>query len=66
MRGDCVYMQVLVQMYLKGWDNRTLAEKTGMTCFAERISIAAYPLPEERTAVCLLPEGHIAVYRVFV
>ena len=31
MRGDCVYMQVLVQMYLKGWDNRTLAEKTGMT-----------------------------------
>lgn len=31
MRGECVYMQVLVQMYLKGWDSKTLAEKTGMT-----------------------------------
>ena len=31
MRGDCVYMQVLVQMYLKGWDNRILAEKSGIT-----------------------------------
>ena len=31
MRGDCVYLQVLVQMYLKGWDSRMLAEKTGLT-----------------------------------
>ncbi len=31
MRGDCVYMQVMVQMYMKGWDSRTLAEKSGMT-----------------------------------
>ena len=31
MRGDCVYLQVLVQMYLRGWDSRTLAEKTGLT-----------------------------------
>ena len=31
MRGDCVYLQVMVQMYLRGWDSRTLAEKTGLT-----------------------------------
>lgn len=31
MRGDCVYLQVLVQMYLRGWDSRTLAEKAGLT-----------------------------------
>ncbi|MBR3106329.1 MAG: hypothetical protein IKH30_03975 [Clostridia bacterium] len=31
VRGDCVYMQVMVQMYMKGWDSRTLAEKSGMT-----------------------------------
>ena len=31
MRGDCVYMQVMLQMYLKGWDSRMLAEKSGIT-----------------------------------
>ena len=31
MRGDCVYLQVLVQMYLRGWDSRVLAEKAGLT-----------------------------------
>ena len=30
MRGECVYLQVMVQMYMKGWDSRTLAEKSGM------------------------------------
>ena len=30
MRGECVYMQVMVQMYMKGWDSRILAEKTGI------------------------------------
>ncbi len=27
MRGECIYLQVMVQMYLKGWDSHTLAEK---------------------------------------
>ena len=27
MRGECIYLQVMVQMYLKGWDSRTLAEQ---------------------------------------
>ena len=31
MRGECIYLQVLVQMYLKGWDSKTLAEKSGLT-----------------------------------
>ena len=31
MRGDCIYMQIAVQMYLKGWDSRTLAEKSGIS-----------------------------------
>lgn len=31
MRGECVYLQVVVQMYLKGWDSRTLAEKAGIS-----------------------------------
>ena len=31
MRGDCVYLQVLVQMYLRGWDSRKLAEQSGIT-----------------------------------
>lgn len=31
MRGECVYMQVMVQMYLRGWDSRELAEKTGLS-----------------------------------
>ena len=31
MRGDCVYMQVMVQMYLKGWDSRTLAVQAGLS-----------------------------------
>lgn len=31
MRGDCIYMQVMVQMYLKGWDSRMLADQTGMS-----------------------------------
>lgn len=31
MRGECVYMQVMVQMYLKGWDNRALADKAGLS-----------------------------------
>lgn len=30
MRGECVYLQVMVQMYMKGWDSRMLAEKTGI------------------------------------
>ena len=30
MKGESIYMQVMVQMYLKGWDNKTLAEKSGM------------------------------------
>ncbi len=30
MRGDCIYMQVMVQMYLKGWDSRMLADQVGM------------------------------------
>ena len=31
MRGECVYLQVMVQMYLKGWDSRELADKAGIT-----------------------------------
>ena len=31
MRGDCIYMQVMVQMYLKGWDSRMLADQAGMS-----------------------------------
>lgn len=31
MRGDCIYMQVMVQMYLKGWDSRMLADQVGMS-----------------------------------
>lgn len=30
MRGDCVYMQVMVQMYMKGWDSQKLAEQSGI------------------------------------
>ena len=36
MRGECVYLQVMVQMYMKGWDSRTLAEKSGMPYTAMR------------------------------
>ena len=31
MRGECVYMQVMIQMYLKGWDSRVLADKTKLS-----------------------------------
>ena len=31
MRGDCVYLQVMVQMYIRGWDSRTLAKNAGMS-----------------------------------
>ena len=31
MKGDCIYMQVMVQMYLKGWDSRMLADQAGMS-----------------------------------
>ena len=31
MRGECIYLQVLVQMYLRGWNSRELAQKTGMS-----------------------------------
>lgn len=30
MRGECIYLQVMVQMYMKGWDSGTLAEKAGI------------------------------------
>lgn len=30
-RGDCIYLQVMVQMFLKGWDNQVLAEKAGLS-----------------------------------
>ena len=30
MRGECVYLQVLVQMYLRGLDSRRLSERAGM------------------------------------
>ena len=31
MRGECVYLQVLVQMYVRGWNSRELARRTGMS-----------------------------------
>ena len=31
MRGECVYLQVMVQMYLRCWDSKELAEKAGLT-----------------------------------
>ena len=31
MRGQCVYLQVLVQMYMKGWNSHQLAERTGIS-----------------------------------
>ena len=31
MRGECVYLQVLVQMYLRGWTSRDLADRAGMS-----------------------------------
>ena len=31
MRGECIYLQVMVQMYLKGWTSQTLAEETGIS-----------------------------------
>ena len=31
MRGQCVYLQVLVQMYMKGWSSHQLAERTGIS-----------------------------------
>lgn len=31
MKGDCIYLQVMVQMYLKGWDSHRLAEETHMS-----------------------------------
>ena len=30
-KGQCVYVQVMVQMCLRGWDSRDLADKTGLT-----------------------------------
>jgi len=27
MRGECIYLQVMVQMYLKGWDSHALADR---------------------------------------
>lgn len=30
-RGDCIYIQVMIQMFLKGWDNQVLAEKAGLS-----------------------------------
>ena len=30
-RGDCIYLQVMVQCYLRGLDSRSLAEKAGMS-----------------------------------
>ena len=30
-KGDCIYLKVMVQMILKGWDNQALAEKAGMS-----------------------------------
>ena len=31
MKNECIYAQVMVQMYLNGIDSRTLAEKAGMS-----------------------------------
>mgnify|MGYP003372718983 CR=1 FL=1 len=31
MRGQCVYLQVLVQMYMKGWTSHQLAEQAGIS-----------------------------------
>jgi len=31
MRGSCIYSQLMVQMYLAGVDNKTLAQRTGIT-----------------------------------
>ena len=31
MRGACLYLQVLVQMYLRGWTSRDLADRAGMS-----------------------------------
>ena len=30
MRGECIYVQVMVQLYLLGWDCRVLAKKSGI------------------------------------
>ena len=30
MNGECQYLQVMVQMYLRGWDSHALAEKAGI------------------------------------
>ena len=30
-RGKCIYLQVLVQLYLKGWDFQRLAKETGIS-----------------------------------
>lgn len=29
-RGDCIYLQVLVQMYIRGWDSLELSRQTGI------------------------------------
>lgn len=31
MRSQCVYAQVMVQMFMKGWNMRQLAEVTGLS-----------------------------------
>lgn len=31
MRGSCIYLNVMVQMYLKGWDFHTLSEKADIS-----------------------------------
>lgn len=51
MRGECVYLQVMVQMYLRGWNSQELAEKAGMTYSSMRRKlrgIAPFRLEEAR------------------
>lgn len=31
MRSQCIYSQVMVQMYMKGWNMRDLAEEAGLS-----------------------------------
>ena len=31
MRGECVYLQVMVQLFLKGWNSHELADRTGIS-----------------------------------
>lgn len=36
LRGDCIYIQVMVQCYLRGYTSRMLAEKAGISYTAIR------------------------------